>query len=111
MRLRGITRLVLFGLMYFLVVANLVSMSHASVSGLSGHCPPALSANHIVPHAEHGRHIAPCCVTMQCCPLVPEAFFSVAPLENDKLTWILPPTDGSLLLIRAIDPPPRLLLV
>ena len=111
MRLRGKTRLVLFVLIYFLVVANLVSMSHASASGLSGRCPPALSANHIVPHAEHGHHIAPCCVTMQCCPLVPVAYFSVAPLENDQLTWIFPPRDRSLLLIRAVDPPPRLLLV
>ncbi|UWM77561.1 hypothetical protein N1937_10225 [Rhizobium sp. WSM4643] len=87
-----------------LVTANPFGMATAR-SVPSQHCAVVGERDHHVRHA-HGMQ-AGCCSAMHCCPILPELAKVAAPRFEPGKHEATQSVDRPLLLIRAIDPPPR----
>ncbi|MCA2407965.1 hypothetical protein GYN07_10240 [Rhizobium leguminosarum bv. viciae 248] len=88
-----------------LVAANPFGMATAPSTVPSQHCAVVGERDHHMGHA-YGM-LAGCCSAMHCCPILPELAKVAArhfePGRHERTQSV----DRSLLLIRAIDPPPR----
>lgn len=102
---RKIGRLML-AIMSLLMVLNLIAMSSASAHAHTG-CPAVHSSDHSdLPRPDsHGTSV--CCSVASCCPLLPQLVTPALPLALARSTYAIVQVDTPLLLIRAIDPPPR----
>ncbi|PDT10252.1 hypothetical protein CO655_14650 [Rhizobium sp. M1] len=91
------------------VVALLVAAPFGMAAGSSavetGHCPVT------VEHHRDSGHVcgqqAACCSTTHCCPMLPELAAVETPRLERGRHERTPSDSRPLLLIRAIDPPPR----
>ncbi|MBY5813051.1 hypothetical protein [Rhizobium leguminosarum] len=88
-----------------LVTANPFGMATAPSALQSQHCAVVGERDHHVGHA-YGMQ-AGCCSAMYCCPILPELAKVAAPHFEPGRHERTPSVDRPLLLIRAIDPPPR----
>ncbi|MBY5378718.1 MULTISPECIES: hypothetical protein [Rhizobium] len=92
-----------------LVVAILVAANPSDVAAT----PSTLQSQHcaVVERDHHLGHTydpqTGCCSTMHCCPILPELAKVAAPRFEPGRHEPPPSVERPLLLIRAIDPPPR----
>ncbi|MBY5720081.1 hypothetical protein HFO33_26425 [Rhizobium leguminosarum] len=105
MRLGSIFRYAQLSLCALLVAANSIGMAAASSTLQSQHCAVVGERDHHLGHA-YGKQ-AGCCAAMHCCPILPELAKVAAPPFEPARHERTQSVDRPLLLIRAIDPPPR----
>lgn len=96
----------MLAIMSLLMVLNLIEMSSASAHGHTG-CPAMQSSDHSNrPNPDsHGTSV--CCLVASCCPLLPTLMTPVLPQAPERRPHATVEVDTALLLVRAIDPPPR----
>lgn len=102
---RKICRLV-FAILSLLVVLNMITMSSASAHAHVG-CPAAHSAYQTDRHHQNTNGTPVCCSVASCCPLLPQLVTPALPPALERSTYVTVKVDTPLLLVRAIDPPPR----
>ncbi|MBY5590340.1 hypothetical protein HFO49_23115 [Rhizobium leguminosarum] len=105
MRLGSIFRYAQLLVVALLVAANPFGMAAAPSTLQSQHCAVVGERDHHVGHA-YGKQ-AVCCPAMHCCPILPELAKVAAPPFEPGRHERTQSVDRPLLLIRAIDPPPR----
>ncbi|NNH59331.1 MULTISPECIES: hypothetical protein [Rhizobium] len=92
-----------------LVVALLVAANPFGMAAARSTVPSQLCA--VVGERDHVGHAygmqAGCCSAMHCCPILPELAKVAAPHFEPGKHEATQSVDRPLLLIRAIDPPPR----
>ncbi|NTE89416.1 hypothetical protein [Agrobacterium rubi] len=102
---RKIGRLML-AIMSLLMVLNLIAMSSASAHGHTV-CPTMHSSDHSDrPHPD-SPSTSVCCSVASCCPLLPTLMMPVVAPAPERTPYATVEVDTALLLVRAIDPPPR----
>ncbi|MBY5837936.1 hypothetical protein J3P71_12625 [Rhizobium leguminosarum] len=106
MRLGSIFRYAQLLVVALLVAANSFGMVTARSTVPSQHCVVVGERDHHVGHA-YGMQQAGCCSAMHCCPILPELAKVAAPHFEPGRHERTQSVDRPLLLIRAIDPPPR----
>ena len=106
-RLRQIRAIVMF--MALLVTVNMVAMASAEAGGACTQEAVSVPGGHSDQPKDHHNRVGAggCCSDMHCCPIVPRLPQADVVLQTARLPQ--PPLDDEipLLLIRAIDPPPR----
>lgn len=102
---RKIGRLVV-AVMSVLMVSNLIAMSSVSAHAHVG-CPAAHSAYQSDRHHQNTKGTVVCCSVASCCPLLPQLVTPALPPALERSTYAIVKVDTPLLLVRAIDPPPR----
>jgi hypothetical protein len=108
MRLRRLRAIAM--LMSLLVIVNLAAMASASAE-VREVCPRTV-ASAVDEHSKqggdhHGRIAGDCCSGMHCCPIVPRLQSFDIVLRTGRLPSPLLDDEAPLLLVNAIDPPPR----
>ncbi|MBY5337645.1 hypothetical protein HFO96_25355 [Rhizobium leguminosarum] len=88
-----------------LVAANLFGVAAAPSTLQSQHCAVIAQRDHHPGHAYDPQ--TGCCSTMHCCPILPELAKVATPRFEPGRHKPTPSVERPLLLIRAIDPPPR----
>ncbi|CDZ51622.1 hypothetical protein [Neorhizobium galegae] len=109
MRLRQFRAIAM--LMSLLVIVNLAAVASAAAK-VREVCPEtvvsATGEHSKLPEVHHGRGVAgDCCSGMHCCPIVPHLQYADIGPRTRVLPSPLLDDDTPLLLVRAIDPPPR----
>ncbi|WP_163880536.1 hypothetical protein [Rhizobium laguerreae] len=105
MRLGSIFRYAQLLLVAILVAANPFGTAAAPSNLQSQHCAVVGERDHRAGHANGTQ--AGCCPAMHCCPILPELAKVAALYFEPGRHERTPSVDRPLLLIRAIDPPPR----
>jgi hypothetical protein len=95
--------------MAVLVLANLAAMNPISAGDRHNGCASATAAERPSRPDDITDARLPCCLNMQCCPLLPQLAFAIAPTTGDEAPEEYVAVQNTLLLIWVIDPPPKLL--
>ncbi|ACS60174.1 hypothetical protein Rleg_7166 (plasmid) [Rhizobium leguminosarum bv. trifolii WSM1325] len=87
------------------IAANPFDVAAAPSTLQSQHCAVVAHRDHHPGHADNPQ--TGCCSTVHCCPLLPQLAKVAAPRFEPERHEPTPSVERPLLLIRAIDPPPR----
>jgi len=96
----------MFAIMSLLMVLNLAAMSSASAHA-HANCPAVQSSGHSDQPHQDTQGAAVCCTVASCCPLLPQLVTPMLPPALKQPPYAIVKVDTPLLLVRAIDPPPR----
>ncbi len=97
-----------FAIMSLLMVLNLAAMSSASAHAHAHtNCPAVQSSGHSDRPHQNAQGTPVCCSVASCCPLLPQLVTPALPPALARSTYAIVKVDTPLMLVRAIDPPPR----